>query len=529
MVTSIQPTGTQASVLRASGRWRWQIPTLVALGGSLIAACSGSKGGIGPGAGIAAGLEVLTQPGATSASRATLTPAPVVQIIDSKGDPVDTAGITVTAALASGSTGSLTGTSSVVTDVSGRATFSNLAIAGLIGTKALRFSAGSLVAVNSSSLSLTAGAVTSLVANSSTSQNGLLNTAVTTKPSVRATDADGNGVVGRSVTFAVTAGGGSGTGLTQTTNGSGVATVGNWTLGAAAGVNTMTATSAGLGGSPVTFNATGGTTVSNFTIQLQYLTAASPANQATFNLAKSRWEQAITGDLGAIATGNLSTGPTCGNQNLNTTINDVLIFVQLDSIDGPGQILGQAGPCFYRGSGPFPNLISIGIMTFDTFDLAGLAAQGELNDVILHEMGHVLGFGTLWNAPFPVANAGLTQFTGANALAAYTGSNGGTGAFVPIEDNGGAGTAGSHWEESIFQSEVMTGFITGTVRPFSLTTLQSMADMGYVVNPAVADAFNINTQPTIRAGQVPMRRPYGDDIRHGPILPLPADAGHRRP
>lgn len=524
MVTSMLPTGTQASLLRSSGRWRWQIPTLVALGGSLLAACSsGSKGGTGPGPGIAAGLEVLTQPGATSAARATLTPAPVVQIIDSKGDPVDTAGITVTAALASGSTGSLTGTSSVVTDVSGRATFSNLAIAGLIGTKALRFTASGLVAVNSSSLSLTAGAVTSLVANSSTSQNGLLNTAVTTKPSVRATDADGNGVIGRSVTFAVTAGGGSGTGLTQTTNGSGVATVGNWTLGPAAGLNTMTATSAGLGGSPVTFNATGGTTVSNFTIQLQYLTAASPANQAVFNLAKSRWEQAITGDLGAV-TANLNTG-TCGNQTINTTINDVLIFVELDSIDGPGQILGQAGPCFIRNGGAAANLTTIGIMTFDTFDLAGLAAQGELNDVILHEMGHVLGFGTLWNNPFPVANAGLTQFIGANALAAYTGSNGGTGAFVPIEDNGGAGTAGSHWEESIFQSEVMTGFITGTVRPFSLTTIQSMADMGYVVNPAAADAFNINTQPTIRTGQVPMLRPFGDDIRKGPIQYMDPNTG----
>ena len=69
----------------------------------------------------------------------------------------------------------------------------------------------------------------------------------------------------------------------------------------------------------------------------------------------------------------------------------------------------------------------------------------------------------------------------------------------------------------------MTGFITGTVKPFSLTTIQSMADLGYVVNPSAADPFNINTQPTIRAGQVPMRRSYGDDIRHGPILPMPAN------
>lgn len=28
-----------------------------------------------------------------------------------------------------------------------------------------------------------------------------------------------------------------------------------------------------------------------------------------------------------------------------------------------------------------------------------------------------------------------------------------------------------------------------------------MADLGYVVNGAAADAFNISTQPTLRAGQ----------------------------
>ena len=523
MVTSMLPTGTQASVRCSNRGWRWQIPTLVALGGSLVAACSGSKDGTGLGPGVPAGLEMFVQPGASAAARATLTPAPVVQIIDSKGDPVDTAGISITAALATGSTGTLTGTHTVATDVSGRATFPGLAIAGTIGAKALRFTANNLVAVSSANLTLIAGPVTSLIANSTTSQSGLLNSAVSTKPAVKATDADGNAKSGVSVTFAVTAGGGSGTGLTQTTNSSGVATVGSWTLGPAAGVNTMTATSTGLGGSPVTFNATGGTTVSNFTIQLQYLTAASPAYQNTFNLAKSRWEQAITGDLGAITVSGFDT-QGCGNQTLSTTINDVLIFVELDSIDGPGQILGQAGPCFFRNQGAFPDLIAIGIMTFDTFDLAALAAQGELNDVILHEMGHVLGFGTLW-APqyFALLDGTNTQFNGSNANAAYTGSNGGSGTFVPVENNGGAGTAGSHWEESIFQSEVMTGFITGTVKPFSLTTIQSMADMGYVVNPAAADPFNINTQPTIRAGQVPMRRSYGDDIRHGPILPMPVN------
>jgi hypothetical protein len=57
------------------------------------------------------------------------------------------------------------------------------------------------------------------------------------------------------VTFAVASGGGSITGANATTNASGVATVGSWTLGATARANTLTATVDGRIGSPVTFTA----------------------------------------------------------------------------------------------------------------------------------------------------------------------------------------------------------------------------------------------------------------------------------
>lgn len=63
-------------------------------------------------------------------------------------------------------------------------------------------------------------------------------------------------VPGVSITFAVASGGGSITGPTAVTNASGVAAVGSWTLGAAPGTNTLTATATGLIGSPVVFTAT---------------------------------------------------------------------------------------------------------------------------------------------------------------------------------------------------------------------------------------------------------------------------------
>ena len=35
-------------------------------------------------------------------------------------------------------------------------------------------------------------------------------------------------------------------------------------------------------------------------------------------------------------------------------------------------------------------------MSFDTADLASMEADGTLVDVITHEMGHVIGIGTIW-------------------------------------------------------------------------------------------------------------------------------------
>ena len=79
---------------------------------------------------------------------------------------------------------------------------------------------------------------------------------MTIPPSVIVTDPAGVPVPGVAVTFAVTAGGGTIAGEAATTNADGIAAVTSWRLGAAQGLNTVTATAAGLTGSPVVFNAT---------------------------------------------------------------------------------------------------------------------------------------------------------------------------------------------------------------------------------------------------------------------------------
>lgn len=100
------------------------------------------------------------------------------------------------------------------------------------------------------------GPATAVTLNAGNAQIAVAGSAVATPPSVRVIDAQGNGVNGQTVNFAVASGGGAITGATQLTSGDGVAAVGSWTLGASPGANTLTATAPGLIGSPLTLTAT---------------------------------------------------------------------------------------------------------------------------------------------------------------------------------------------------------------------------------------------------------------------------------
>jgi hypothetical protein len=96
---------------------------------------------------------------------------------------------------------------------------------------------------------------TNITPNSSVAFTAPPGTPVTELPSVLLSDQKGAPVAGAVVTFTVTAGGGTVTGATATSNASGIATVGSWTVGTAAGANTLSAQSGSL--PAVTFSACG--------------------------------------------------------------------------------------------------------------------------------------------------------------------------------------------------------------------------------------------------------------------------------
>ncbi|HYG75958.1 MAG TPA: hypothetical protein VEK08_13220 [Planctomycetota bacterium] len=100
-----------------------------------------------------------------------------------------------------------------------------------------------------------AGPATQMSIASGNNQSVTVGTSVPTVVCVIVRDANGAAVSGVSVTWGLITGGGSITGETQITDTRGIATLGSWTLGTAAGTNTITAQSAGL--NDVLFTATG--------------------------------------------------------------------------------------------------------------------------------------------------------------------------------------------------------------------------------------------------------------------------------
>jgi len=357
-----------------------------------------------------------------------------------------------------------------------------------------------------------------LVVRSPGTQFGLTGYPVNDPPAVRLLDADGKAIQGAAVTFTVTGGGGSLTSSVVTTGSDGVAAAGSWTI--AAGANAVTASIPGpFRVEPVLFAANG--VGAAYKIDLEFLTAISPTRQAVFDSAAARWQRLIYNDVPDINISPPIPPDVCymGQPAIGGLIDDVRIHVILDSIDGPGTILGASAPCFIRNAGKLP---VHGVMIFDTADVAILEAQGLFDEVILHEMGHVLGFGTIWRPAYLglLVDGGGSDpsFVGTLARTAFD-RIGGTaytgGQKVPVENTGGPGTADAHWRETVFGNELLTGYLDLGANPLSIVTVASMGDEGYLVNYAAADAyahaFSVAPLPGAPAG-LTARIALGNDI-----------------
>ncbi|HUF34642.1 MAG TPA: leishmanolysin-related zinc metalloendopeptidase [Gemmatimonadales bacterium] len=473
---------------------KWRRPAAPALLGAFLALSGCGGGGSGP----TAPASITLSPTTINFTAVGQTQQIAPTITDDRGDPVDPA------------TADWTSSTPAVASVSA----TGLVTSTGPGMAQIAAAVGQIEAVVQITV---VQSPANFEAVSGNAQAGPAGEALLQPQVVEVTDLLGSPIAGLAVSFAVTEGGGSVQPAVATTGANGRAST-VLTLGPAPGPHTVTATITGTA-FEATFTATA---IPAFDIQIRYLTPPSAAQAAAFASAESRWETIITGDLPDL----LANAPagSCGSNSpqISELVDDLIIFVTLEPIDGPGAVLGSAGPCFVRVPG---NLTVIGQMRFDTDDLDLLGEGDLLRTVILHEMGHVLGVGTLWTPLGLLTGAGTADphFTGPLAIQAFDAAGGGSflGSKVPVEGEGGPGTADSHWRESVFGTELMTGFLSFGLNPLSAVTIQSLDDLGYAVNPAFADAFTF--EPSMRAGGLPGGIALHDDIARGPIYGI--DAG----
>jgi len=168
---------------------------------------------------------------------------------------------------------------------------------------------------------------------------------------------------------------------------------------------------------------------------------------------------------------------------------DITIDASLIDIDGADGTLGRAGPTHIWND----NLLtSKAIMEFDVADAADFDNLGLWDDIVLHEMIHTLGFGTLWDYHNLVATQiddnGTKKPTDDIVTSVFTGEMAShyeilDNANPLVETDGGSGTAGGHWDEETYGNELMTGYIDNP-NELTLMTYGSLVDMGYVIDDA---------------------------------------------
>jgi hypothetical protein len=435
-----------------------------------------------------------------------------------------------------GHLGSLAAPAAVQTDDEGRAAVAGWTLGAVAGAsnQVLRASVegvGNLIFTASAQ----AGPPAALTVLGGDSQTGPVTVALPDPISVRVADAFDNPVAGVEVGFSPSAG--FAVPSSQTTDALGTAST-RWTLGPLAGTHTLQASTmgsaapvqvsgVGTGSSPTcALNAPGPA----FDLQTCWVGAVDAQVATALDQAVARWEALVVGDVPDVAPNADHASCVAGAPWVSgPTLDDLVLYVTVESIDGPGGGLAGALPCFIREGSSLPTFARLRI---DRDDVASLSADGQLVEVLLHEIGHALGFGTLWPMSGLLVEPAVgvtgpppdTHFSGARAIDAFDGAGGvarTVGAKVPVQNRGGGGVVDVHWRESVFGPELMTSELNaGVSNPLSRVTVESLADIGYVVAADQSDAYLVPFPnfPVPGPRDAPTgTREMGQDIWWGPI------------
>ena len=225
---------------------------------------------------------------------------------------------------------------------------------------------------------------------------------------------------------------------------------------------------------------------SPFDIELVFLDDFSTDEQKIWHGIARRWEAAIQADIPDYEFPH-EHSMICGDHLIRIPageqIDDLRIYVvKFDEIDHYGRRAGgYGGPHIIRYPSSMPIAGCVGIKA-EPGSLDYLWGPG------LHEIGHVLGIGTIWgwgDNDMLIHLNGDIHFAGPQAIAAFNRA-GGTdyqGAKVPVDRDG------YHWRRSVLSGELMSG--RGGDDALSAITLGALSDLGYTVDFSAADPYEL--------------------------------------
>jgi len=149
------------------------------------------------------------------------------------------------------------------------------------------------------------------------------------------------------------------------------------------------------------------------------------------------------------------------------------IKVEVAPSDGQGGLKAAAAWNKLDGQGlPIAGVIAV--------DLADISRFAHFTETLVHELGHALGIGTLWQKLklLEHVSAQKTVFRGRKATSAFQSMTNKPANELLVETGGGASSAGGHWSESAFGKELMTPEkdIGEHIAKF---TIASLEDIGY--------------------------------------------------
>lgn len=204
-------------------------------------------------AGIPTTVRALSATSQSAPAGSAVGEPPSVIVEDVDGFPVP--GFTVTLAVTGG--GGSVSPASLQTDINGIATATQWILGATPGANTATATASGLAgSPKQFSATGTEPPAATIVPNSTQSQSATVGTAVAAPPSVLVKDTLGAPKAGVTVLASVLSGGGQISGTSLVTNGSGIATLGSWTLGTTAGAQSVQLSVGGLAGDPVVFSAT---------------------------------------------------------------------------------------------------------------------------------------------------------------------------------------------------------------------------------------------------------------------------------